>query len=108
MCLIIRSLFLVHQSGMDLYCWILAFPSLMTTTGQLPTRALSMPNRSLPHHSASPKMCLPLPPAFMAVSTASGSVVPAFVAASDHRSMMEAYSHDTALHSPSPNRFLNS
>ena len=62
MCLIIRSLCLAHHSGMDLYCWILALPSLMTTTGQLPTSALSMPNSSLPHHSASPKMCLPLPP----------------------------------------------
>src|SRR3990170_6102086 len=102
MCLIIRSLCLFHQSGMDLYCWILALPSLMTTTGQLPTRALSMPNSSLPHHSASPKICLALPPAFMAVSTDSGSDLPAFCAASDHKSMMEEYSQETALHSPSP------
>src|SRR5262245_19171571 len=93
---------------MDLYCLILALPSSMTTTGQLPTSALSIPNRSLPHHSASPKMCLPFPPAFMASSTGLGSAVPAFCAASDHKFMIEAYSHETALHSPSLKRFLYS
>ena len=77
-----------------------ALPFSITTTGQSPTSALSMPNSSLPHHSASPKACRPLPPAFIAGSTSVGSTLPAFSAPARHRSRIEAYSQDTAPHSP--------
>ena len=77
---------------MDLNSLITALPSSITTTGQLPTSALSMPNSSSPHQTASPKACWPLPPSFIASSTASGSTEPAFSAAAFHRSMIDAYS----------------
>ena len=72
----------------------------MATTGQSPTRALSIPKRSSPHQLASPKACLPEPPSFMAARTASGSTDPAFSAPAFQRSMIEAYSQETAPHSP--------
>ena len=43
-----------HQSPMEPNSWIFALPSQIATTGQLPTKALSMPNSSRPHHFASP------------------------------------------------------
>ena len=51
MCFIRRSPCLSYQSGIERNSLIRALPSSITTTGQLPTSALSMPNSSLPHHS---------------------------------------------------------